>query len=387
MRGSMARPLPTDIMTNKQRVHAALDGKPVDRMPVGVMYGHLYELDHFSELTGQPQWHLHKWLNASPEEYLETFRLMAERAPFDIVNPAAAPSRERRKATEFIESGGKVYRLEGGRRYEVAPAVTPGHASDYHANETQTVFDKRDIDERVKPVKAEDAIAAGVNDYIDAVVATLGKDHFILCGGPTGTIWSCGQYLGQTNLLTMLIEKPEFVDYLSRKILERDLETIRRIAAAGVDAIWLDDATATSDMISVDHYERFSLPYITEMVLEIHQQGCKAILIYFGGVMDRLEQIASTGADGLAPEAGMKNYTNDIGEIAAAIGDRISLFGNINPYDTLERASDGDLAAEVARQAAAGCKARGFIMCTGSPITPGTPLARVRQFIELATKA
>jgi len=105
------------------------------------------------------------------------------------------------------------------------------------------------------------------------------------------------------------------------------------------------------------------------------------------GVMYRLEQIASTGADGLAPEAGMKNYTNDIDEIAAAIGDRISLFGNINPYDTIERASDDDLAAEVARQAAAGRKARGFIMCTGSPITPGTPLARVRRFIKLAGEA
>jgi len=41
----------------------------------------------------------------------------------------------------------------------------------------------------------------------------------------------------------MLIEKPEFVEYLSRKILECNLETIRRMAAAGVDATWLDDAT------------------------------------------------------------------------------------------------------------------------------------------------
>jgi hypothetical protein len=35
------------------------------------------------------------------------------------------------------------------------------------------------------------------------------------------------------------------------------------------------------------------------MVKEIHHLGHKAILIYFGGIADRLEQIASIGADAL----------------------------------------------------------------------------------------
>lgn len=374
-------------MTSKQRVHAALEGRPVDRMPVGVMYRYLYERDHFAELTGRPQWHMHKWLHASPEEYAEVSRAMAERVPFDILNPTDAPSRRLRKDTEFAEIGGKLHRVECGRRLELPPPATPGHARDYRANETQVVFTKEDVDAQVKPVKAEDAIAMGVNDYLGAAVASLGKGHFVLCGGGTGTIWACGEYLGQTNLLAMLIQEPALVEYLSRKILECSLETIRRIAAAGVDGIWIDDAMATSDMISVEHYERFSLPYITEMVREIQAAGCKAVLVYFGGVMDRLDQIASTGADALAAETAMKNYTNDIDEIAASIGGRMSLFGNIDPFGVLEKGTDAALAAEVARQAAAGRKARGFVMCTGSPITPGTPLARVQRFIELARMA
>ena len=374
-------------MTSKERVHAALEGRPVDRMPVGVMYRHLYEEDHFAELTGRPAWHMHQWLHASPEEYADVSRLMAEKAPFDILNPVGAPSRRQRNCIEFAEIDGTVYRLEGGQRHGIPQPITPGHARDYHANETQTLFDKKDVDERVKPVKAEDAVATGCNDYIEAVVAAMGKKRFVLCGGGTGTIWACGQYVGQTNLLAMLIEKPDFVEYLSRKILACSIETIRRIAAAGVDGIWIDDAMGTSDMISVEHYERFSLPYVTEMVREIQGAGCKAILVYFGGVMDRLEQIASTGADALAAEASMKNYTNDIDEIAERIGDRMSLFGNIDPFGVLEKGTDAALAAEVARQAAAGRKARGFVMCTGSPITPGTPLGRVQRFIELARNA
>jgi len=39
--------------------------------------------------------------------------------------------------------------------------------------------------------------------------------------------------------------------------------------------------------------------------------------------------------------------------------------------------------AEVARQLEAGRHARGFLTCTGSPITPFTPLERVQRFIAL----
>ena len=370
-------------MTGKQRIHAALEGEPVDRMPVAVLYRHLYERDHFSELTGRPQWHLHRWCHASPEEHVRTYREMVERAPFEILQPQSAPSREARDGVAFAEANGEVFRIQKGRRYEVPPSTTPGHAADYHANETQQVFDKKDVDACVKLTRAEDAIAAGANGYLDAVVAAYGDEHFLL----TGVIWACGEYVGQTNLLAMLIEEPRLVEYLSRKIMECRIEQIRQLAASGGDAIYIDDATATSDMISVDHYERFSLPYMKEMAREIRRLGHKAIVIYFGGVMDRLEQISSIGADGLAVEASMKNYVNDVEEIAASIGDRVSLFGNIDPYGVLEKGTDGMLASEIARQAGAGRKARGFIMCTGSPITPGTTLARVRRFIELARQS
>ena len=51
-------------LTNKERVYASLEGKPVDRFPVTVLYNQLYYLDHFSELTGRPQWEFLKWCSA-----------------------------------------------------------------------------------------------------------------------------------------------------------------------------------------------------------------------------------------------------------------------------------------------------------------------------------
>jgi uroporphyrinogen-III decarboxylase len=370
-------------MTSKERVHAALEGRAVDRMPVAVLYSNLYHLDHFSELTGRPQWEAHKWTHAPPEEHLRTYRQLLRLTPFDLLEPLRAPSREDRENTEFVFREGRPVRHDKRDDTFLPLTTVSGHAGDYSANQTRCVFSKQDADEHVKIWRAEQLLAAGVNDYLDATVAALGKDHFLL-SGMACVLYACHIFVGLTNLFAMLIEEPDLIDYLCGRILEQNLENIRSLAAGGGDGIFLDDAMATSDMISVAHYERFSLPYVKEMVREVHRLGQKAILIYYGGIADRLEQIASTGADGLLMETSMKGYVNDLEAAAETIGDRMTLFGNLDPIGILQNGSDEELEAEIRRQVAAGKKARGFIISTGSPITPLTPLSRVQTFIRLA---
>ena len=60
-------------MTNKERVNATLEGRPVDRCPVTSLYNFLYQLDHFNELTGLPAWRMHQWLAESPEAHVELY--------------------------------------------------------------------------------------------------------------------------------------------------------------------------------------------------------------------------------------------------------------------------------------------------------------------------
>ncbi len=370
-------------MNSKERVHAALEGRPVDRVPVTVLYNQLYHDDHFAELTGRPQWEIHRWHYMEPAEHLAVYRQMIEQAPFEFLQPHLAPSRAQRARTEFVLRDAKPYRHD-----KVAGTFKPlrayqGHYADENptANQTQYVFDKQDADALVHVLKAEDQFASGVYDYVQSAVQALGHDHFILTAGVVGTVYSCHYHVGLTNLYAMLAEKPDLIDYLSHKLLEQNIETIRAHAMAGGDAIYIDDAMTTSEMISVRHYERFSLPYMQEMVREIHRQGLKAVIIYFGGVADRVEQIASIGADGLLFETSMKGYVNDLAQIAEQIGGRVSLFGNMDPVGILQDGTDAEVQADIQRQLAAGRKARGFILSTASPITPATPLRRVQQFI------
>lgn len=374
-------------MTNKQRVLNALDGKPVDRCPVASLYHFLYEQDHFSELTGLPQWRLQQWLAMPPEEHVKLYARLHAAAPFELLQPQhSAPSRVWRARQEFVEKDGHAFRhdRETDEWVQLDVPTVSGHATDYHANETQYVFTRADVAAHVAVTPAAQQLADGANDYLDTIVAHYGHEEFILSGGVIGTLYSCHWHTGLTNLFALLVEQPALIDCLSERILAQNLEGIRRFAAAGGDALYIDDATATSDMISPAMYERFCLPYMKVMVDEIHRLGHKAIVIYFGGVMDRLEQIAASGADGLLPEASMKGFVNDIAEMSRRIGDRMTLFSNIDPVAVLQNGTDAELAAEIARQVAAGRGARGFILGTASPITPRTPLARVQRFIQLA---
>lgn len=375
-----------DGMTSRERVHAALEGRPVDRFPVTSLYHQLYRMDHFLELTGLPGWRVHEWLGSSPDRYVEWFAVMQELAPFELLQPHRAPSRAARERWEFVERDGHGWRhdktTDEWQRLDV-PTVS-GHATDYHANETQLIRDEADVREQVKVATAEGMIADGINDYAEAVAERFGDEEFVLTGGVAGVFYTCSQYVGFMNLFSMIAENPGLLEYLNQRLLEQSIEQIRCHAAAGGDAIYIDDACTTSDMISVRHFEQFSLPYMRPMVEEAHRLGMKVILIYFGGIADRLEQIASLGADGLLFECSMKGYLNDVAQIAEQIGDRITLFGNTDPVGVLQDAGDVGLQAEIRRQVAAGRTARGFIMSTASPITPGTPLSRVQRFIELS---
>jgi uroporphyrinogen-III decarboxylase len=185
------------------------------------------------------------------------------------------------------------------------------------------------------------------------------------------------------NFYCMLKEEPELIHEMSKRLLEKNIESIRAAAKAGGDAIYIDDATATCDMISLEMYETFSLPYLTEQVREIKRLGKKAILVYFGGIEDRVEQIISTGVDLLMMEASMKGFVNDYRSISRQIGGRCCLAGNLNPYSDVELLTDAQLTAIIQEQTEAGRVSGKYITSTGSPLTPRTPVSRISKMIEI----
>ncbi len=80
----------------------------------------------------------------------------------------------------------------------------------------------------------------------------------------------------------------------------------------------------------------------------------------------------------------MKGYTNDLESIGAQVKGRTCLFGNVDPVNTIQEGTDEQLREEIQRQVSIGHSLGSFVISTGSPITPLTPVERIRQFIDIA---
>jgi uroporphyrinogen-III decarboxylase len=66
------------------------------------------------------------------------------------------------------------------------------------------------------------------------------------------------------------------------------------------------------------------------------------------------------------------------------VGGRCAVLGNLDAMELLEHGSEGALRAEIARQIAAGRRnGSRFVMSIGSPVTPDTPVERVRLYCDL----
>lgn len=372
-------------MTSKERVYAAIEGRHVDFYPVAAPYLMLSNADHWVELTGLPVWKFYeRTCMEDADKHGEMYKAFYEKLPFDIVQPWWTPSREHRANTEIVmKDGNAYYHNKKEDSYSKVPDTIHDSGSGGGECETQVVFNQADARERIVIDKAEHLIANGCNDYLEAMIKLYGDSRFIVNTGVVNTFYSCVYYLGMTYFFCMLREEPELIKYMSERLLEKNIESIRAAAAAGGDAIYIDDATATCDMISVQTYEEFSLPYLTQQVKEIQRLGKKAIVIYFGGIADRVEQIVSTGADVLMMETSMKSFTNDYETIAKQVGGRMCVAGNLNPYDDIEITGDEELFKRMKKQVELGRQHGRYFTSTGSPLTPGTSVARLRMFIEL----
>ena len=370
-------------MTPKERMYAAIEGRKPDIYPVAASYTQLSNADHWEELTGLPVWKYYEWFISNDMDwYREIVRSMYSQLQFDIVQPMYSSPREN---VEIVHRDGEhFYHYKKDDRYERLPESIHNSGSGGGENETRYIFSKEDARKRLKTVKSEQMINGGCNRYRDEVIKMHGDTHFILNEGIVNTFYTNAFHVGMTNLYIMLHEEPELIKYMSELILEQNIENIRAYAAAGGDAIYIDDATATNDMISPQMYEEFSLPYLTPQVKEIQRLGKKAFIIYFGGISDRVDMIKSTGADVLMMECSMKGYRNDYSEIAAKLGGTMCLAGNLNPYEDIEITTDDELEIKIKEMVRKGKDYGRYFTCTGSPLTPNTSVKRIQQYIDLA---
>lgn len=372
------------MMNPRERILATFSGQPVDHFPVTVPYLMLFQSDFWERIYRQPSWTYYDWCLKNPADHLPAYRQMDEILPFDIAQPNQwASSRKDRQFLRIVEGADGIWYREDARTGSKEKIELNLHEKDRDVEWSRVIYSETDIDEKIAVHSASEILERGHLDYLSAYHKLWGHERWI-AGTLINAFYMSSHYVGLTNRFLLISDEPGLLHAIIDRLTQRNIEEARALAQSGCDAVFIDDATATMDMVSKKVYDEFSRPYLKRQVDEIHNLGMKAILIYFGGIADRVENIVSVGADALLMETSMKGFTNDLDEISKQVDNRMLLFGNLNPIQDLEESTDEELIGRLNAQIAIGKRYGRFVVSTGSPVTPGTSLERVQDYIRWA---
>lgn len=249
-----------------------------------------------------------------------------------------------------------------------------------------------------RPVRDAASIAAlpipdpeGELRYVMDAVRTIRKALGDRCPliGFAGSPWTLATYMiegkgGQefTRIKKMRFEDPALLEQLLDKLVQSVTLYLDAQAAAGADALMIFDTWGGV----LDHagYRQFSLAPMQRIVTALKARHPTLPVILFTKNGDQqLEAMAATGCDALGLD-----WTTDIGEARARVGDKVALQGNLDPLCLL--AQPAAIRAEVARVLAGFGQGSGHVFNLGHGITPQVhpdhAAAMIEAVVELSPR-
>jgi len=145
--------------------------------------------------------------------------------------------------------------------------------------------------------------------------------------------------------------------------------------SAGADIILVGDAMGSGDMISKKQYEEFSCQYTKRLIDMISRSGVKTILHTCGNTTDRLDLMASTGANCLSLDEAV-----DLEKARKIVGQNLCLMGNISTT-LLAMGSPEDI-EELTRQAIDKAGRNGPLFISGGCLIVNCEAENMRAMIK-----
>ncbi len=243
-----------------------------------------------------------------------------------------------------------------------------------------------------RPVRDKAAIAAlGVPDpeqelrYVMDAVRTIRRelDGRVPLIGFSGSPWTLATYMvegGSTKTFSrskgMMFDDPASMHLLLEKLADAVTAYLNAQVAAGAQALMIFDTWGGT--LTPKDYRAFSLAYMQRIVdgLTREADGRRVpVILFTKGGGQWLEWMADTGCDALGLD-----WTTDIGEARARVGDRVALQGNLDPCTLY--ASPEAIERAVAEILASYGEGTGHVFNLGHGIHPAIPPEHAAAMIQ-----
>jgi len=255
---------------------------------------------------------------------------------------------------------------------------------------------KLDVKYYVNTIKAEELIANGRLDWLEAVLKRFGDQYFIQVR-ISSPLTRVDSLVGTSALLAMIIKKPKLVHHLLDEAARKSVEEIEAYSKilGGREGLGVHCwEWYTGEILSPQQWETFGKPYLQKMVNTAKQRGIKFTLSLTGAGMgweDGIRRMLTMKPDSLHLEEDMKAVRTDLAWQAALLTAEghqkdITLQGNINTTDLLAYGPIEEVETEVKRQIDIGRDYGKFIMMLGVILASETSLERVHEYCRLVRK-
>ena len=372
-------------MTGREKILQAFEPAGTSKIGVVACYDDLFIRDHWFSLTETPWWYTHSGLIGKDIAWA---RDVFEKTGLEWLAVQPCPSRAERSRQVYDEREDGVWQVDTETGEEKCLSVpTPSGVNTKAASSRHSCLDslpatRKDVDVLVPFEEPFDCKLFLEEGRYDAASAIRGALNLLVYAHVASPLWSLYALLGYEGMMVFLLQDSHLASYAGERILENAKQRVRMISALGADAVWIEECLM--DQISPELFLHLNVPLVRECVREIRTHGMKSIYYYCGDPNDRLEAILDVGADAVHFEESKKGFTIDIADVVRKVDARCVVCGNLDAVGVLEFGSEDKMRSEVKRQLDAG-RSNGsrFIMSTGSPITPGTSVDRVRFYTDI----
>jgi len=252
-----------------------------------------------------------------------------------------------------------------GMKFDLVPKVGP-------------VFNNRiSNDNDIKNLNYNNDYFKNIYKGISSIRSDLNNDKSLI--GFAGAPWTVACYMLEgkpskdyMSLRSLMIEQPDSFKLLMEKITDATINYIDGQIKSGVNVIQIFDSNGT--YISKDHYEKYSLPYISKIIRHINSRNIPSI--YFAkGLCNDVDLILKN-----EPKVLGIDWTVNIGDIKNKIKNKVVLQGNLDPSVLL--CSNQIIKQEVAKIIDSIGNNQGHIFNLGHGITPNVNPISVEFLIQ-----